>query len=114
MSEPRLKARLWVQAAIRRCMVENVAAVVAAKGDETAGAVLVKLNRGADGCEVFSQVRDGAGQPAWLRATGPEPVPEARADAYVARAREVDCDLWVIEIDDRAGRVPFLENILER
>ena len=114
MSEPRLKARLWVQAAIRRCIVENVSAVVAAKGDENAGAVLVKLNRGEAGCEVFAQVRDGAGNPAWLRATGADPVPEDRADAYVARARDVDCDLWVIEVDDRAGRVPFLENILER
>jgi len=114
MSEPRLKAKLWVQAAIRRCIVENVSAVVSAKGDENAGAVLVKLNRGALGCEVFSQVRDGDGNPAWLRATGLAPVPEDRADAYIARARDIDCDLWVIEVDDRAGRVPFLENILER
>ena len=48
MSEPRLKARLWVQAAIRRCIVENVSAVVAAKGDENAGAVLVKPGNVAD------------------------------------------------------------------
>ena len=114
MSEPRLKARLWVQAAIRRCIVENVSAVVAAKGDENAGAVLVKLNRGASGCEVFSQVRDAAGDAAWLRATGRDPVPEDRADAYIARARDVDRDLWVIEIDDRAGRVPFMDNLLDR
>jgi len=114
VTEPRLKTRLWVQAALRRCLMENIAAVVAARGDDNAGAVLVKLNRGAAGCEVFCQVRDAAGNPAWLCATGVQPVPEDRADSYVARARDVDCDLWVIEVDDRAGRLPFLENVLER
>ena len=68
MSEPRLKARLWVHAAIRRCSVLAIPAVVVKSGDPDAGAVLVKLNRGAAGCEVFTQVRDGQGEPAWLRA----------------------------------------------
>ncbi len=112
MSEPRLKARLWVHAAIRQCSVLGIPAVVVRKGDDDAGAVLVKLNRGAAGCEVFSQVRDGLGQPAWLRATGPEPVAEDRADAYIARQRDNDYDLWVLEVEDRDGRAPFLDRIL--
>ncbi|ARJ67005.1 hypothetical protein WV31_15670 [Magnetospirillum sp. ME-1] len=112
MSEPRLKARLWVHAAIRRCSILAIPAVVVAKGDEDAGAVLIKLNRGALGCEVFTQVRDGAGEAAWMRATGPDPVPEDKADAYIRKSREVDSDLWVLEVEDREGRVPFLERIL--
>ncbi|TAN62076.1 MAG: DUF1491 family protein [Magnetospirillum sp.] len=112
MSEPKLKARLWVQAAIRRCDVLGIPAVVVRKGDADAGVVLVKLNRGAAGCEVFSQVRDAAGRLAWLRATGPLPVPEDRADAYIARQREVDWDLWVLEVEDREGRLPLDEPIL--
>lgn len=112
MSEPRLKARLWVHAAIRRCAVQAIPAFVVAKGDEDAGAVLIKLNRGALGCEVFTQVRDGAGEAAWMRATGPDPVPEDKADAYIRKSRDVDADLWVLEVEDRDGRVPFLERIL--
>ncbi len=112
MSEPKLKARLWVQAAIRRCDVLGIPAVVVRKGDTDAGVVLVKLNRGGAGCEVFSQVRDAAGRLAWLRATGPLPVTEDRADAYIARQREVDWDLWVLEVEDREGRLPFDEPIL--
>lgn len=112
MSEPKLRARLWVQAVLRRCAVEGVTAVVAAKGDEDGGAILVKLNRGAEGCEVFGQTRDAQGRMAWMRTTGPAPVPEERAEAAIARARDVDRDLWVIEVEDRAGRVPFLENVL--
>lgn len=113
MTEPRLKAKLWVHAAIRQCSVLGISATVARKGDEDAGAVLIKLNRGAAGCEVFTQVRDGAGQAAWLRATGSEPVEEAKADAYIARSREVDYDLWVLEVEDREGRLPFLDRILK-
>lgn len=109
MTEAKLKARLWVQAALRRCSIAAIPAVVARKGDADAGAILIKLNRGAAGCQVFTQTRDGAGRLAWLRASGPDPVPEARADALIARARDVDWDLWVIEVEDPAGRVPFLE-----
>lgn len=109
---PRLKARLWVQAAVRQCGTQGIVAMVVRHGDDDAGVVLVKLNRGAEGCEVFTQVRDGAGQAGWLRATGPVPVEESVADAYIARQREVDSDLWVIEVEDRQGRVPFLDRIL--
>lgn len=112
MTEPRLRAKLWVHAAIRQCSVLAIPAVVAARGDEDAGDILVKLNRGAAGCEVFTRVRDGAGEAAWMRATGSDPVPEAQADAYIARRRHVDSDLWVLEVEDREGRLPFLERIL--
>lgn len=112
MTEPRLRAKLWVHAAIRQCSVLAIPAVVAARGDEDAGDILVKLNRGPAGCEVFTRVRDGTGEAAWMRATGPEPVPEAQADAYVAKRRHVDSDLWVLEVEDRDGRLPFLERIL--
>jgi len=112
VSEPRLKAKLWIHAAIRRCSVLAIPTFVVAKGDEDAGAVLIKLNRGAAGCEVFTQVRDGAGEAAWLRATGPDPVAEGVADAYIRRQRDIDSDLWVLEVEDREGRVPFLERIL--
>jgi GMP synthase (glutamine-hydrolysing) len=98
---------------IRQCSVLGIYAVVAAKGDEDAGAIAVKLNRGALGCEVFTQVRDGEGEAAWLRATGPDPVPEEQADAYLKRQRAIDYDLWVIEIEDRDGRLPFVDRILK-
>ncbi len=114
MSEARLKAKLWVHAAIRQCSVLAIPAFVVRSGDPDAGAVLVKLNRGRDaGCEVFVQARDGEGRAGWLRATGPEPVPEDKADSYISRQRDRDCDLWVLEIEDREGRMPFLDRVLE-
>lgn len=112
VAEPKLKARLFVQAAIRRCDAECIPAVVARKGDEDAGTILVKLVMPA-GSVVFTQVRDSQGRLAWMRATGSDPVPDERAEAYIARARDIDWDLWVIEVEDPRGRVPFIERVVE-
>ena len=110
--QPRLKTKTWVQAGIRRGDVEGVAVVVVRRGDPDAGSVLVKLNRFENGCIVYSQTYDMSGKPAWITATGVEPVGEDIADAYIARTTEFDPDLWVLEVEDRDGRLPFDINIL--
>ncbi|WP_163680919.1 DUF1491 family protein [Magnetospirillum aberrantis] len=111
-SEPKLKAKLFVHAAIRRCGIEAIPAVVARKGDEDAGTILVKVNRCDGTAEVYTQARDGTGRLGWLKSTGAEPVDDSRAEAVIARARDVDYDLWVIEVDSRDGRVPFIDHVL--
>lgn len=101
---PRLTADLWVKAYLRRCEVAGAAAFVVRRGDATAGVVLVKLNFLDGRATVFSPARDGDGSFVWLRATGPDPVVETEADAYIARQRGYDPDLWVVEVEDRQGR----------
>jgi hypothetical protein len=61
---------------------------------------------------VLTETRDAAGERAWLPGTGSAWVTETEADAYIARARQRDPDLWVIEIEDRQGRLPFEAKIL--
>lgn len=107
MTEPRLKTEIWVKACVRRASVENIALAVVKRGDPDGGAVLVKLNRHAEGCVVFTETRDVNGARAWHKGTGAVPVPETEADAYIARNRRIDPDLWVIEVEDRQGRLPF-------
>ena len=106
MAPPRLKTKLWVQAQLRLCDQRNISAVVLRKGDEDAGAVLVKLDRRDLGCTVYTQIRTSEGEAAWLAGTGKTPVTSAEADAYIARQVGRDWDLWVLEIDDREGRLP--------
>lgn len=112
MTEPRLKTRLRVQAAIRTCESRLVPAMVARKGDPDAGAVLVKVNAFDRGCTVLTQVSDPLGRPRWMRGTGPEPVDDAAAEAYIARQTRYDEDLWVLEIESRDGWHPFEDDML--
>lgn len=101
---PKLKAEFWVKAHIRRCRVQDVEATLVRRGDDTAGAILIKLNMLENGVAVLTQTRGADGDLVWLKATGAEPVSEADADAYIQRQLRIDSDLWVIEIEDRAGR----------
>jgi len=105
--EPRLKAGLWVRALVRACLAQGITATVARRGDPDAGAVLIKQNLLGGGFRVLSQVRTGDGRAAWLRAGGDPPITEAVADAYIARQIDRDWDLWVVEIEDRDGRLPL-------
>ncbi len=104
--EPRVKAKLWVQAALRMGDIDGRPGAVLRSGDADSGGVLVVL-RGRDGLCVLSQVRTGEGAVAWMRGTGPAPVDQDAADAYVARQVGRDPDLWVIEFEAPDLLPPF-------
>ena len=104
--EPRLKAGLWVKAALRMADRDGRPGAVLRKGDADAGGVLAVL-RGREGLVVLSQVRSAEGALAWMRATGAAPVDQAAVDAYVARQVRFDSDLWVVEFDAPDFVPPF-------
>ena len=108
----RLKTRFQVQAALRLATTQNIPLVVARRGDEDAGVILLKLNRRDLGFEVLVQSRNGAGDLVWQRVTGAAPVPESDVDAYIERAVKRDPDLWVIEVEDRDARPLFAGAII--
>lgn len=89
-----------MQAFLRLLEAEGYMATIPNRGDEDAGAVLIKVNRFSAGCLVYSQVRDDKGLLVWLCGTGETAVPEASAEAYIARQRKYDADIWVVEVDD--------------
>jgi hypothetical protein len=107
LHDDRLPTEVWVMAHIRRCLAEGIPATVAHKGDLKGGTLMLKLNLLDRGCRVLSQARDLDGALGWLTAFKGEPVPEAEADEYIARALARDPDLWVVEIEHRDGRHPF-------
>ncbi len=107
MDEARVKTGLWVQAQIRLCDIESIPVVVVHRGDADAGAVLLKMNRLGDGCEVLTRFRGLDGEQGWLRGTGPDPVAEPEADDYIRRQIDRDPDVWVVEVEDPRGRYPL-------
>ncbi len=108
----RLKAEFWVSAQVHRCDQEFIPIVVLHKGDPDAGAILLKLNRMSEGCQVLSQVRTVNGASAWMRGTGETYVSEQNADAYIKRQRLRDPDLWALEIEDPNYRYVLEDEIL--
>ena len=98
-----LTTGLWVMAQVRLCDLAFIPATIVRRGDSDAGTVLVKINRFEQGVTVLTQASTVDGEPAWSRGTGPKPVAEADADAYIARQVTYDPDVWVLEIEDRKG-----------
>lgn len=99
---PRLTARFWVDAYLARLRLQDIPAFVVSHGDDTGGAVLVKLNTLDGQALLFQRSFDlMSGERRWVTlASGAE----AGVDEAVVRQRGFDRDLWVIEVEDRAGR----------
>ncbi|MCH2068044.1 DUF1491 family protein [Shimia sp.] len=98
----RLTAEFWVQAYLARLRLADIPAFVVAHGDDTAGAVLVKLNTLDGQAIVYQRSFDlMTGTRKWVVLAEGE---EVEVDATLTRQRNFDTDVWVIEVEDRQGR----------
>jgi len=98
----RLTAEIWVSAYLTRLRLAGIPAFVVARGDATAGAVLVKLNTLDGQACCFQRSFDVmTGDRRWVVLHQGS---ELEVDASVAKQRGFDPDLWVIEVEDRHGR----------
>jgi hypothetical protein len=96
---PRLASGLLVSALIRQTQAEGGFATVLAKGDATAGAILlVALEKGRVS-GLWERIIALSGDYQWTR-IGPQDIDNEReSDDYISRRRVNDPDLWVIELD---------------
>jgi hypothetical protein len=86
-----LSTDVWVGALIRRAEIGGAFPVVVRKGDARAGSVLVKaLNRREGTARLYAEATRGDGERVWMQP--------------VAATSEPELDVWVVEIDDTAGR----------
>jgi hypothetical protein len=96
----RLATDIWVAAYLRRLALDAIPAYVTAKGDPTAGAVLVKLALLDGTACAYQRITQGETRVWEILTEGPE----RDVDATITRQRRFDPDLWVIEVEDSRGR----------
>ncbi len=99
MPEGRAASAVVVTALIRAVSAEGGSAMVLERGDQVAGAILLLfVDRGIPTAlrERVWRIEGGYR----LESVGPEPADGPSAiDAYIARRRKSDPDLWVLELD---------------
>lgn len=112
MSSSDLRSDIWVQALLRTAQSLGAAGFVVRKGDETAGAVLVKVARLDGTARLLIPARDGIGERIYLDLTGKTAGPdEPSIDAYLSKRASQDQDIWIVEIEDKLGRSFLSERV---
>ncbi|SMG49328.1 hypothetical protein SAMN02746000_03056 [Paracoccus sp. J56] len=101
MPEARLATGIWVAAYLRRLELATIPAYITRRGDDTAGAVMVKCatldGRASLWTREWNYETDERLWTQLNEATEPE------IDAEISRNAARDPDLWVIEIESRDG-----------
>src|SRR5690242_10470840 len=106
----RLKTGIWVAAYLRRCQVEGAMAVLRRRGAEEAGAIFIKVSRLDGSADLYGPAPQSAfdearpSERAFSPALKALPAAEADVEAYLTKQIRFDPDLWIVEVEDRAGR----------
>ncbi len=104
----RLTSSFWVQAYIKKLNLLGVPAFVVSHGDDTAGAIIVKVNKLNGYAVLFERsfsLDKNLNQ--WSKF---ESGNEKELDELLSRQLSRDRYLWIVEIESREGD-PFLDDI---
>ena len=104
----RLTSSFWVQAYIKKLNLLGVPAFVVSHGDDTAGAIIVKVNKLNGDAVLFERsfsLDKNLNQ--WFKFESGD---EKELDELLSRQLSRDRDLWIVEIESREGDA-FLDDI---
>ena len=101
---PRLTSDFWVSAYLRRAAHDGLVAVLRRRGAREAGAIFVKLDR-LDGTAALygpapQALADDDGERRFQLLLDADPL---SVEDRVERELRFDSDLWLVEIENRAG-----------
>jgi hypothetical protein len=108
----RLRSDIWVAAYIRRCGVDGASAVLRRRGAAEAGAIFVKVDR-LDGRgalygpapQSLAANLDPGVERLFKRVHELEWTNSDALDERLDREIRFDPDLWIVEVEDREGRI---------
>jgi hypothetical protein len=107
-----LRTDFWASALIRRAAAGGAFAGLVRKGDPDAGAVMVKVATLDGRARLYAPAMGPDGERRWLDlSAGALGTDEAAVDAHLAQRAAQDRDLWIVEIEDRAGRTFLTEPV---
>ena len=97
--EARVQSAVMVTALQRRAESEGGFAAVIAKGDSQAGAIIVILAEKGRKARVLERSLQVDGRYAWQDVRSQTVDNEEQIERFLARRRNTDPDLWIIELD---------------
>ena len=104
----RLTSSFWVQAYIKRLNLMGVPAFVVSHGDDTAGAIIVKVNKLNGEAILFERSLSlEKNTSLWSEIQSGD---EKELDELLSRQILRDRDLWIVEVESSQGN-PFLDDI---
>ena len=110
MSGDQLPTGLLVEAVLSPLNAQGLYYYIHQKGNHSSGVLLLKLNGLEGKVRLRTQQRNFMDNVLeWINPLEEETLEEAKADAYIQRAKDTDPDLWVIEIEDTEMKNPFEE-----
>ena len=105
MTSPRIQSKLWVDALLARVHQAGASAFLTQIGEEERGDILIKIAKMDGTAQVLTKSIGISGDTLFVDVTSRlQGNGEHLVDAYIAKAKERDCDLWVVEIEDKKGR----------
>lgn len=104
----RVRSDIWVRAYLRRCQRYGAPVVIVRRGDEAAGAIFIYIDRLDGSVSLYGPAPAGlAGtenERRWIQCFAADAVPSGEAAAYLTRQSGFDPDIWIVAVEDRAGR----------
>ena len=112
MADDRPQSGFLIGAQIRLAAREGIPITVRKRGDETFGAIILKINRLDGTAHVLAQSRMDD-EIVWNPVSRTDPLPEDEAERYLARQGDIDPDSWILEVEDRQGRHWFPGKVIK-
>jgi hypothetical protein len=112
----RLRSDIWIAAYLRRVMAGGAFVAVRKKGEPSAGAIFIRIDRLNGTGSLFGPApqavaEDEHGGRIFLALHDAETMPNEMIDKRLTKETNFDPDCWIIEVEDRLGR-SFLEGSL--
>jgi hypothetical protein len=107
-----LSTDFMINAHIRIAAKEGVPITVRRRGDKNVGTIILKINRLDGTARVLTQVRIDD-ELVWSPVGRSDSLSEEEADRYLDQQARVDPDSWLLEIEDKEGRIWFTGKVLE-